>query len=65
MKRDEDQLLTVGSQVYSSEARYSVSHSRHQKVSGAREAAVCVCGSLACNPELFALPPSLLSKGSS
>lgn len=32
MKRDEDQLLTVGSQVYSSEARYSVSHSRHQKM---------------------------------
>ncbi|XP_050697051.1 uncharacterized protein LOC126985763 [Eriocheir sinensis] len=32
MKRDKDQLLTVGAQVYSSEARYSVSHSRHQKM---------------------------------
>ncbi|XP_071538383.1 zwei Ig domain protein zig-8-like [Panulirus ornatus] len=32
MKRDEDQLLTAGSQVYSSEARYSVAHFRHQKL---------------------------------
>lgn len=32
MKRDKDQLLTVGAQVYSSEARYSISHARHQKV---------------------------------
>ncbi|XP_069939963.1 zwei Ig domain protein zig-8-like [Cherax quadricarinatus] len=32
MKRDEDQLLTAGGQVYSSEARYSVAHVRHQKM---------------------------------
>ncbi|XP_071538382.1 zwei Ig domain protein zig-8-like isoform X2 [Panulirus ornatus] len=32
MKRDEDQLLTVGEEPYSSEARYSVSHVRHLKL---------------------------------
>ncbi|XP_042241115.1 zwei Ig domain protein zig-8-like [Homarus americanus] len=32
MKRDEDQLLTAGGEVYSSEKRYSVAHVRHQKL---------------------------------
>nr|XP_045617719.1 uncharacterized protein LOC123770091 [Procambarus clarkii] len=32
MKRDEDQLLTAGGEVYSSEARYSVAHVRHQRL---------------------------------
>ncbi|XP_069161936.1 uncharacterized protein [Procambarus clarkii] len=32
LKRDEDQLLTAGGQVYASEARYSVSHVRHQQL---------------------------------
>lgn len=32
MKPDRDQLLTAGGQVYSSEARYAVSHARHMKV---------------------------------
>ncbi|XP_071527541.1 zwei Ig domain protein zig-8-like isoform X2 [Panulirus ornatus] len=32
LKRDEEQLLTAGGQVYSSESRYSVSHVRHQKL---------------------------------
>ncbi|XP_071518280.1 lachesin-like [Panulirus ornatus] len=32
MKRDEDQLLTAGRQVYSSETRYSVAHVRHQRL---------------------------------
>ncbi|KAK8721363.1 hypothetical protein OTU49_012827 [Cherax quadricarinatus] len=32
MKRDEDQLLTAGGEVYSSESRYSVAHVRHQKL---------------------------------
>ncbi|KAK8377196.1 hypothetical protein O3P69_013680 [Scylla paramamosain] len=32
LKRDEDQLLTAGSVIYSSEKRYSVSHVRHQQL---------------------------------
>ncbi|XP_069192175.1 zwei Ig domain protein zig-8 isoform X2 [Procambarus clarkii] len=32
MKRDEDQLLTAGGQVYSSEDRYAVTHVRHQRL---------------------------------
>ncbi|XP_042228674.1 uncharacterized protein LOC121870785 [Homarus americanus] len=32
LKRDEDQLLTAGGQVYSHDSRYSVSHVRHQQL---------------------------------
>lgn len=33
LKRDDDQLLTVGQQVYASENRFSATHSHQNKVS--------------------------------